>query len=112
MFLIFLVERVSRSRLFRIRRNRCHGGISGSSFWIFENRRQKFRTDFTDGGKEVYFFFLNMEKLYHLDSDGCTRHIAAPFPDTKTLFVDIIYRYRSGADTFERAILKSPTESI
>ncbi len=59
----------------------------------------------------MYFFLYNLEKLYNRSSDGCNGSIAAAFPDTKTIFVDVIHRNRPGAYTFERAILKSPPES-
>ena len=57
------------------------------------------------------FFLYNLEELYNRSRDGGNGSIVAAFPDTKTLFVDFIYRYRSGASTFERTILKGPSES-
>ncbi len=54
---------------------------------------------------------INLEELYDRSRDGGNRSIVATFPDTKTLFVDFICRYRSGASTFERTISKSPAES-
>ena len=59
----------------------------------------------------MYFFFYNLEELYTRGSDGCNGNIVATFPDPQTIFVDVIHRNRSGAYTFERAILKSPPES-
>ena len=57
------------------------------------------------------FFLYNLEELYDRSCDGGNRSIVATFPDTKTLFVDFIYRCRSGASTFERTIPKGLPES-
>jgi len=59
----------------------------------------------------VYFLFYDLEELYNLSSDGYNGNIVATFPDPQTIFVDVIHRNRFGAYTFERAILKSPSES-
>ena len=57
------------------------------------------------------FFLYNLEELYNRSRDGGNGGIVAAFPDSKTLLVDFIYRYRSGAATFERTIFKGPPGS-
>ena len=57
------------------------------------------------------FFLYDLEELCNRSRDGGNGSIVAAFPDTKTLFVDFIYRYRSGASSFERTILKGPPGS-
>ncbi len=60
----------------------------------------------------MYIFFHDVEELHNSSRNGYNGSIASAFHDTKALFVDIIYRNRSITYAFERAILKSPLESI
>ena len=55
----------------------------------------------------MHIFFRDMEKLLNRGSNGYNGSIFATFPNTKALFVNIIYRNRSITYTFQPAILKS-----
>ncbi len=56
------------------------------------------------------FFLYYLEELYYHSRDGRNGRNIATFPDTKTVFVDSIYRCRSGAATFEYSIFKGPAQ--
>ena len=58
------------------------------------------------------FFLYDMEKLYNRGGNGDNWNIVKAFRDSKNLFVNIIYRDRAVAHTFQHSLLKSSPESI
>ena len=58
------------------------------------------------------FFLHDLEELYYRGPDGDNGNIVKAFRDSKNISVDIIYRDRSIAHTFQHPLLKSSLESI
>jgi len=58
------------------------------------------------------FCLHDLEKLYHRGADGHNGNIVKAFGDSKILSVNIIYRNRAVAHTFQYSLLKSFLESI
>ena len=58
------------------------------------------------------FFLHDMEELYYRGSDGYIGNRVKAFRDSKNISVDIIYRDRAIAHTFQYSLLKSSPESI
>ena len=57
------------------------------------------------------FFLYDLEELHNRIHNGGNGSIVAAIPDSKTLFIDYLYWYRSGASAFERPILKGSPKS-
>ena len=53
----------------------------------------------------------DLEELYHRRHYGGNGHIIAALPDSKTLSIDHIHRYRFGASAFEHPVLKGFAKS-
>lgn len=57
------------------------------------------------------FCLHDLEELYHRSHNGGNGHIVAAIPDSKTLSINYIHRYRFGAFTFEHPVLKGSAKS-